>query len=500
MCCKVDYKEYRILLGKHITSGNTQVFLYVLFFTLFLLNVDRSQAQAPGSSTYKLDTALYDSLYIDKVFIIGNKRTKPQIIQRELDFKDGTLVLADGFSNRIKKNEEKLINTRLFLSAKISLIEVYGNRVDVIIRLVERWYIFPIPILELADRNFKDWWVNQNHSLSRIEWGLKLYIYNMRGRNETLKLSGQLGFTKAFRIAYSFPYIDKKQKLGLNVFLNYRLNKDIFYNTAYNKRIFLNSSDWLLEGFSGGFSTTYRKSFYSLHTLGASYYNSHINDTIVELNPNYYAEGQNQQKYVNLYYAYTLDKRDITSYPLNGSLLTARVDQSGLGIIGDVNKFTLSALYYRYFNLGKNFYLTGNVGGRLSTPVKQSYIQYNAMGLGRFSLRGYELYVIEGPKFIQNQWTVRKLLFKTEQNLRSILSARQFSSFHMAIYLKTYFDIGYVEGYPDRPLNERLTDTWIYSYGAGIDVVTIYDLVLRFEYSFNKEGESGFVFGLRSNF
>jgi outer membrane protein assembly factor BamA len=203
---------------------------------------------------------------------------------------------------------------------------------------------------------------------------------------------------------------------------------------------------------------------------------------------------------VKLYYAYTLDKRDSTAYPLNGSLLTARVDQSGLGIIGDVKKFTISALYYRYFNLGKNFYLTGNVGGRLSTPVKQSYIQYNAMGLGRFSLRGYELYVIEGPKFIQNQWTVRKLLFKTEQNLRSILSARQFSSFHMAIYLKTYFDIGYVEGYPDRFLNERLTDTWIYSYGAGIDIVTIYDLVLRFEYSFNREGESGFVFGLRSNF
>ena len=70
----------------------------------------------------------------------------------------------------------------------------------------------------------------------------------------------------------------------------------------------------------------------------------------------------------------------------------------------------------------------------------------------------------------------------------------------MAIYLKSYFDLGYVEGYPENFQNERLTDTWIYGYGAGIDIVTIYDLVLRFEYSFNKEGESGFVFGFRSNF
>lgn len=500
MCGKVDYKVYRKQFGEIITTRNSRLFLYVIFFSLILLNVNKIQAQAPGSETYKLDTANYDSLYIDKIFIIGNKRTKPKIIQRELDFKDGDMVLTDGFSERIKKNEEKLINTRLFLSAKISLIEVYGNRVDVIIRLVERWYIFPIPILELADRNFKDWWVNQNHSFSRIEWGLKLYIYNMRGRNETLKLSGQLGFTKAFQIAYSFPSIDKKQKIGLNVAFGYRLNKNIFYNTVYNKRIFLNSNDWLLEGFSGGISTTYRKSFYSIHTLGANYYNSHVNDTIVELNSNYYGEGQSQQEYVRLFYSYVLDKRDITSYPLKGSYLTVRLDQSGLGFKGNVNKFTVSAIYDRYFNLGKNFYLSGTVGGRLSTPVRQSYIQYNAMGLGRFTLRGYELYVIEGPKFIQNQWTVRKLLFKTQQNLKSILSARQLRSFHMAIYLKSYFDLGYVEGYPENFQNERLTDTWIYGYGAGIDIVTIYDLVLRFEYSFNKEGESGFVFGFRSNF
>lgn len=122
------------------------------------------------------------------------------------------------------------------------------------------------------------------------------------------------------------------------------------------------------------------------------------------------------------------------------------------------------------------------------------------MGIGRFTLRGYELYVIEGPIFVQNQWTFRKLLFKLEKNLSSAVPIRQLSQFYLALYAKTYFDLGYIEGYPNDELNRRLTDQLLYSGGLGLDLVTIYDIVLRFEYTFNKQGESGFVFGFRAVF
>ena len=122
------------------------------------------------------------------------------------------------------------------------------------------------------------------------------------------------------------------------------------------------------------------------------------------------------------------------------------------------------------------------------------------MGVGSFTLRCYELYVIEGPFFAQNQWTFRKLIFKLEKDLGKTVPIRQLSRFYLALYAKTYFDLGYIEGYPNNELNERLTDELLYSGGLGIDVVTIYDIVLRFEYSFNKQGESGFVFGFRAVF
>lgn len=122
------------------------------------------------------------------------------------------------------------------------------------------------------------------------------------------------------------------------------------------------------------------------------------------------------------------------------------------------------------------------------------------MGQTPFTLRGYELYVIEGPYFVQNQYTFRKRLFQTEADLRNILSSKHLSRFQLALYLKSYFDLGYVRAYPQNEMNTDFTNTLLYGGGAGFDLVTFYDLVLRFEYSINKAGEHGFVFGIRSPF
>ena len=471
----------------------------ILVGALFLQNPGHAQTQTKYYTS--LEDIPFDSISIDRIFVIGNKRTKERIIRRELDFTDGDRIPTQDLKERIKKNEEKLTNTSLFMTVKISLVEISHDRVDVIIRLVERWYIFPIPVLELADRNFKDWWVNQNHDFSRIEWGLKLYLYNMRGRNETLRLQGQLGFTKRFKISYEFPYIDKKQRFGLGFMFDYKQNKNTFYRTEDNVLVFLDSDNWLKEQYIGDVSTTYRKGFYSLHKFGASYYNTDVNDTIVELNPNYLGEGgKTKQRFFSLYYSFVNDKRDIAAYPLHGSYFVASISKNGLGVWDDINNMQLSALYYKYIDIGKHFYLSGNVGGQLLTPTDQPYNVYNRMGIGRFTLRGYELYVIEGPLFAQNQWTLRKLLFKLEKNLSSAVPIRQLSQFYLALYAKTYFDLGYIEGYPNDELNRRLTDQLLYSGGLGLDLVTIYDIVLRFEYTFNKQGESGFVFGFRAVF
>jgi len=67
----------------------------------------------------------------------------------------------------------------------------------------------------------------------------------------------------------------------------------------------------------------------------------------------------------------------------------------------------------------------------------------------------------------------------------------KFATIPYAFYLNLYGDAGYAK---DRMFDEYnpLTNSFQYSYGGGIDFVTYYDMVFRFEYSFNKLGESGF--------
>jgi hypothetical protein len=67
------------------------------------------------------------------------------------------------------------------------------------------------------------------------------------------------------------------------------------------------------------------------------------------------------------------------------------------------------------------------------------------------------------------------------------------------IFAKVYGDCGYVYNKYPTPTN-TLANSFLYSGGFGVDVVTFYDLVFRFEYSFNQLGEKGLFFHVSNYF
>jgi outer membrane protein assembly factor BamA len=470
--------------------------LRIIIFIFFIFFISTGNVNAQNIAV----DSTRDSITIDHIFIIGNRVTKEKIIRRELSLKEGDSYPLSTFGILLKRNEEKITNTSLFISVNISKIDVPVHKADIIIRVVERWYLFPIPVLELADRNFNDWWVNHNHDFRRIEWGLRLTKYNMRGMNETLKLIGQFGYTKRFYISYNFPYINRKQKTGLNLFFDYALNKNMNYATEDNKLVFLNSNHWLKEYYNGGLSFTLRKSFYTFHTVGALFMYNKVNDTIPELNPHYFNNGKTDQKYIRLYYIFLHDKRDIAAYPLHGSYFYSEFDKFGIGFSKEVNFFQVSSLYFRYLEFPWKLYFSTGIGGRFEIPGNQPYNLYNSMGYGQFAIRGYELYVIDGKDLLMNKYTLKRLIFKTETDYENYFSPRQIQHFHLALYLKTFADFGYVWGYDKTSQSNPLGNQLLYGYGLGIDIFTVYDILFKFEYSFNKSGENGLVFSFSRNF
>lgn len=474
-----------------------QLFLLLILFQFCIsTNAECQPVTAPVDSTLTLqkDSSEFRYVRIDKIFIIGNKQTKPQIIQRELSISEGDIFYLPDLREILVTDRNKLINTRLFNTVETHILEVDQFLIDIVIEVKERWYTFPIPIFTLADRNFNDWVQNQDASLDRINYGLRFYQYNVRGRNERLRGIVQFGFTKKFELSYTIPYINQAQKNGLTIFAGYAENKNISYKTVDHKLKFLKSDDLLRETVSGGFNFSRRSNFYTTQHFSLSYTSSQISDTIAQLNDNYFLEGKTKQEYFQLGYRFERDKRDIQAYPLSGYLISLQASKLGLGIFDDINLLEFRGVYGKYTDLGKQYYLSTSLTAKVTAPKEQPYMNFQALGYGRDYIRGYELYVIEGQHYLINKITFKKRLLLGDINIGSFFPIEQFQIIPIAIYLKTFFDSGFVRNNDYNPANSFLTDKYIFGGGLGLDIVSFYDVVIRLEYSINRRAEHGFFF------
>lgn len=441
-----------------------------------------------------------DSIQIDKVFIIGFKKTKEQIIRRELSLKDGQSIAPYDLELTIEADKRRLLNTKLFLTVEASVVELTSAKVDVIYRITERWYFFPVPIFNLGDRNFTEWWVNQNADFSRVEWGLKLRHFNFRGRREILNLTAQFGYTKLFRLAYSFPYIDKNQKWGMSFYGDFSTNKNIAYETVNHRQQFMDAEWVIRDRWRAGIAFGYRPNFYSSHNFGLHYSSVTVADTVVGENPNYFLNGDNSQQYLALSYEFRWDYRDFVSYPLSGSFFRVRVNQIGLGIFDDITIFSVNTRYSRYFDLGKKFYFGTSITGQLSTPERQPYYNYGSIGTGSDFMRGFERNIIEGQHYAFNKNALKREIFSINADISNVIRWKEFNKVPFAAYLTLNFDHGYVFNYPDNEANQLFSDRYICGGGLGIDLITFYDFVMRWEYSVNIEGDRALYFNLYAPF
>lgn len=477
--------------------------LAVLISFLFAFQAQDSVITEPVAYTSRAatdpDSTAARLLYIDDIFIIGNKKTKADIILRELAIQPAEFYYEDDLKELIKTDESKIINTRLFNTVEVSILELAENKVNIIIKVSERWYTFPVPIFDMVDRNFNDWWQNQGHDLNRVNYGLKLYRNNMRGRNETLRLEFQLGYTKQFGVTYKIPYLDKSQKHGLYVQYSYAENKNIPFETVEHKRIFYDAEELLRLERLYRVGYQFRNSFYTTHFFGITLHDNNINDTIAQMNPGYYLDGRTSQRFITLSYDLNIDKRDVNSYPLHGSRTVFFANKQGVGLYNDINQFDVGLNHARYLDLNKNYYLSNYISAYLSGPEKQPYSRLGGLGYKKDFIRGYELYVIEGQKFLLNRTTLKKKLFSSRTRV-GIIPFEQFKNFPLAVYLKTYFDMGYVENFERYSDNVRLSDRYLFGTGIGIDIVSYYDTVIRFEYSINREKEAGLFIHLKKEF
>jgi len=138
------------------------------------------------SSAFKADDKT--PVIIADIYIVGNKKTKPYIIEREIPFKIGNAILLSELPEKMELARQQLMNTALFIDVEVKLDRQVDDLAFIKVTVKERWYLFPLPYFKIVARNFNEWWTDYNRSLSRVNYGLKFSQNNFSGRNDNLRL------------------------------------------------------------------------------------------------------------------------------------------------------------------------------------------------------------------------------------------------------------------------------------------------------------------------
>ena len=356
-------------------------------------------------------------LTIRQITIEGNQKTRTSIITRELSFKEGDTFKAHQFDSLFVWNRNRVYNTNLFNDVSFSTLEDGDGGVNIRLTVAERWYIYPIPIFKLVDRNFNDWWVNRNRDFSRVNYGVRLAHFNFTGQSDLLRLTIQGGFTTWINFFYRLPYVDKTQKQGLITSFSFQETKNLPFDTENNVRTFLTGEKLLRKVYKSSLTYRLRNSFYFFHFITFGHTSAHIADTIAILNPNYFESGSTSQNSFRLGYRFTWDKRDNRNYPLNGEWYAAGIQKYGLGIYDDVDFWSMNISAARFRAIGKDLYYANNIIGLVSLPQKRSYFNYFAIGFLKNSLRGHDLTIIEGSTYFIQKNELKKKLFSRKKDI-----------------------------------------------------------------------------------
>ena len=219
---------------------------------------------------------------INKIQLEGNNRTKNYILLRELPYHVGDQINKDSLTILNTLSQQQLFNTSLFLSVNVTSVYPLINDssiVDIQIKVKERWYFIPKPYFKWVDRNFNQWWNEQNRSLDRVNYGITFSQKNATGNNDQLVLGFIRGYTQQNIIRYQLPFFDKKLKYGIGGgWQNYN-QKEINYTTEKDKQVFAKTNDVVRKGYRANVNLTYRPNLFERHSLQLGYGKEELSDS-----------------------------------------------------------------------------------------------------------------------------------------------------------------------------------------------------------------------------
>jgi outer membrane protein assembly factor BamA len=464
----------------------------VLFFLYSLLLSEVSFGQVTAVDTLQ-------PLIVSKINLLGNRRTKDYIILREMRLKAGDTLTYAALQQKIKESKALVYNTNMFTTVEMDYAAEDATHVQINVMLLERWYIYPIPQFAWIDRNFNEWYNTYNADFTRTYYGIKFSHFNLTGRSDQLNFTVLNGFSRSLLLHYNLPLSNRKMTTGFSFGAGFNETKLFPYKTDSSNRLLqYRGSNYDKSTFNIYGTYRIRKGFYDRHAITFQYNSIQIIDSILtpKYNPGYLNANNNSVEYPDLMYSWQHVNVDNINYPLHGVIWSALLHKRGWGWKGGMNMLSFEGNYNRYLLLPANLYLRLQGTAKIRMPFQLSYINRRMMGYGDFYLRGLEYYVVDGAAAGITKVTFAKKLIAFRIPVPFRIKQLPFIPF--SFYAKTYGDAGYCHTLPEYAA--RLNNRMLYTTGAGLDLLSIYDSRLSIEYSLNQLGEKGLFLHARSSF
>jgi len=422
----------------------------IITFCMLAVCVSISSGQIYLNSEEVDESALNDSnkFQIATIEIIGNHKTRPDIILRELHFAENDTALFKEIVAAYKRVQSLL----LFNRVKFDLVGDAQYSV-LLITVYERWYIFPIPFVYRNERSWR-----------KISYGAKLLHYNFLGRNIQLYFSAAFGYNPIFKFSYYNPWFMGNLKLFTNFNLYYGKVKSLspqLRDYEDTRKGF----EWLVGKRFGHFTYTGLSLGYTELTAPA--------EIGLTLSP----KGKDQLASIMFIFQY--DNRDLKEYPHKGYFFNLWSKRVGNGKLDHYYRFGSDVRSYIPMSQKITLALRGAIdlsSGKIPS-YDRVYLGYSERIRGRY----YEIY--EGENFAFGGMELRFPIMKIRYiDLETLPDVEQFSS-----NLKFGMSAGlFVNSGAVWFQNESFSSNFIKSgFGAGIHFHLPYVEVFRLECGFN---------------
>jgi len=442
-------------------------------------------------------------VYIDSIHYEGNVKTRNYIIRRELSFTEKDSLPISLLQTILLENRSRILNTGLFKEVNINIKhwDTKTNHVSLLIKVREVWYIYPIPVFDLADRNFNVWWNEFNGSLKRVNYGIKFSHNNLTGQQDALRITFQLGYSPRLDLDYSWPFFGKQRSWRFKTEFLYSQNRESYYKTEYDKLVFYRTeTNYALQRLRLVTSLEHRTTLQLFQSISLEYnFNKTADQIRSVLNPDFFLGSKIRQNYFALKYRFTYDNRDLKYFPSQGLSAEININKEGLANEVDLNTLSASIQMDQYFpwsskhNAGVMLKAKGSI-----IRDKIPYYNSKALGFGENYLKGYEYYVLDGMDYLFLKFRERFIFYDKKFNFRSNkkIGVR---TMPMKLSIALHASTAYVNNLY-YTVNNQLTNRWIYSSGGSLECLLANTSLIQLDCSVNHRKELGFYLHFRDQF